>query len=116
MTFVPACAIDKLPDEGLASINVEFADETLPLMVGRQDDEWVAYLNICPHQGRMLNYAPNRFLLKDDQVICAAHGAVFRLEDGLCTAGPCKGSHLRPVPVKVEAGALYVSPPGNGGT
>ena len=111
MTFVPACNIADLPDDGLASIEVRFADETLPLMVGCRSGEWVAYLNICPHQGRMLNYAPNRFLLKEDQVICAAHGAVFNLDDGLCTAGPCKGSALRPVPVEVRSGVVHVALP-----
>ena len=34
----------------------------------------------------------------------AAHGAVFRLGDGVCTAGPCAGERLTPWPVAVRSG------------
>lgn len=61
-----------------------------------------AYLNVCPHQGRPLNLAPDRFIfMPDGTLMCPHHGASFRVEDGQCLEGPCKGSGLRPVPVKL---------------
>ncbi len=40
-----------------------------------------------------LNWTPDRFLdLERKQIICATHGAVFCIDDGLCVGGPCKGS------------------------
>ena len=59
----------------------------------------VAWLNVCPHQGRRLDYVPGKFLVDKGRLVCAAHGATFRLEDGECAAGPCRGASLRSVSV-----------------
>lgn len=111
MTFVTACRADEIADGQLKSVQVTLVEESLPVMIGRIDGQWQAYLNICPHQGRMLNYAPDQFLIKDQQVICAAHGAVFNLTDGLCTGGPCKGSWLQPLACRETDGVVEVSAP-----
>ena len=34
------------------------------------------------------------------------HGALFRLEDGVCVAGPCAGERLKPWPVAVIDGVV----------
>jgi nitrite reductase/ring-hydroxylating ferredoxin subunit len=34
--------------------------------------------------------------------LCSSHGALFRIVDGVCIAGPCAGQRLWPWPVKVE--------------
>ncbi|GAB2523790.1 Rieske (2Fe-2S) protein [Lysobacter humi (ex Lee et al. 2017)] len=57
-----------------------------------------AWLNVCPHAGRRLDYAPGKFLLsRDGLLVCAAHGASFDMATGVCVAGPCKGASLRAV-------------------
>ena len=61
-----------------------------------------AWMNICPHAGRRLDWAPGKFLLDHGRLVCAAHGAMFELEHGECIAGPCRGQSL--VPVAVVAG------------
>ena len=66
-----------------------------------------AYLNVCPHAGRPLNWAPGRFLYQHGQLVCASHGAAFQPEDGLCIGGPCRGQSLQPVAVQVREGAIY---------
>lgn len=59
-----------------------------------------AWLNICPHAGRRLDWAPGKFLrAKDGALVCAAHGASFELAHGECIAGPCRGERLREVAV-----------------
>jgi nitrite reductase/ring-hydroxylating ferredoxin subunit len=40
--------------------------------------------------------------------MCSSHGALFRTHDGLCVSGPCKGSHLRPLPVEVRGDAVLL--------
>jgi nitrite reductase/ring-hydroxylating ferredoxin subunit len=37
------------------------------------------------------------------RLVCAAHGASFEMEQGLCVAGPCKGASLVAVAVTVDA-------------
>jgi nitrite reductase/ring-hydroxylating ferredoxin subunit len=71
-----------------------------------------AYLNRCPHRGTPLNWVPNRFLTDDrEHAICATHGALFRIDDGRCIAGPCAGDSLVPVRVEVD-GDIVVIPEG----
>ena len=66
-----------------------------------------AWLNVCPHAGRRMNYAPGLFLVKDDKLTCAVHGSTFALRDGgLCISGPCRGQSLVAVRVKVQNGVV----------
>ena len=69
-----------------------------------------AWLNVCPHAGRRLDWAPGQFLRsKDGLLVCAVHGASFELQGGQCVAGPCKGDALRAVPVCVEGGKVLLA-------
>ncbi len=68
-----------------------------------------AWLNVCPHAGRALNWAPDKFL-SDEQgrLVCSAHGAVFEPADGSCVAGPCLGAALRAVDVVEDEGEIHL--------
>lgn len=45
---------------------------------------------------------PDQFLnLDGDLIQCATHDALFRLEDGVCIAGPCAGRSLTRLRVEV---------------
>ena len=81
-------------------------DDGTTLILLRSGGKVCAYLNICPHTGRPLNWAPGRFLYSHGQLVCAAHGASFRPEDGYCIGGPCKGESLRKVAIDVVAGEV----------
>ncbi len=35
------------------------------------------------------------------------HGALFRIDDGRCLAGPCQGDRLEPFPIAVRDGVVY---------
>jgi nitrite reductase/ring-hydroxylating ferredoxin subunit len=48
-----------------------------------------------------------------DRIVCAAHGAQFDIESGVCTLGPCLGQRLQPVALIVTTTQqLYVRPSG----
>lgn len=69
-----------------------------------------AYRNTCPHAGTPLDWPENRFFdVSGAYLMCGTHGAVFRPEDGLCIAGPCKGRALAPLALRVEDGAIFVA-------
>lgn len=72
-----------------------------------------AWLNVCPHAGRRLDWAPGQFLRgKDGLLVCAVHGASFELRHGECVAGPCRGEHLRAVAVQCVDGEVRLSTSG----
>lgn len=97
-----------LEEGAITSINAEIDGEMESIILRRRGDSVQAWLNICPHAGRRLDYAPGRFLLSDGLLVCAAHGASFELEQGECVGGPCRGASLRAVPVRIdEASVLH---------
>lgn len=68
------------------------------------------YVNSCPHIGLPLEPVPDRFLdRKRELIVCAAHGARFGVEDGVCVSGPCMGDVLEAVPVTMIADEVHVS-------
>lgn len=93
-----------LPPEGLSETEVELDGEPQSLILRRHGDQLKAWLNICPHAGRRLDYAPGRFLVDQGRLVCAAHGASFEMDRGECVAGPCRGASLVAVDVTVDGG------------
>ena len=79
------------------------------LILHRDGDGVRAWLNVCPHAGRRLDWAPGRFLKsKAGELVCAVHGATFELQGGVCVAGPCRGDSLRAVAVETIDGDVYL--------
>ncbi len=67
------------------------------------------YVNACPHLGSSLDWGPDRFLTADGaHVVCATHGALFGIADGVCLRGPCVGDQLEPVPAQIVDGRVLV--------
>lgn len=96
------CSLSELAEGQPIAVEVEIAGSSESLILVRAADGVRAYLNICPHAGRRLDWAPGRFLLERGQLVCAAHGASFELAQGLCMGGACRGQSLRAVAVRIE--------------
>ena len=76
----------------------------------RRDHGVFAYRNSCPHRGTPLDWHPDRFLDASGQLIlCATHGAMFRIADGFCVSGPCAGASLAAVGIEIHGGTIYLS-------
>lgn len=72
----------------------------IPIILLRLASGLVAYRNACPHMGIELDWDAGRLLSRSRRYLrCSAHGALFRLDDGYCIAGPCKGEALKPIPI-----------------
>ncbi|HET8553767.1 MAG TPA: Rieske (2Fe-2S) protein [Rhodanobacteraceae bacterium] len=97
------CRLDTMADGDAVGVEVMLDGVMESLIVIRQGQCARAYLNVCPHAGRRLDWAPGRFLLKDGILVCAVHGASFKAESGLCVGGPCRGDSLHEIPVTVNA-------------
>jgi len=69
------------------------------------------FVNACPHLGLPLEVLPDRFLDEAGRyLVCSAHGARFRPEDGRCVSGPCAGEGLEAVPAEVDAAGQLTVP------
>lgn len=100
------CRLEDVPDGGVLGLDPH-DPRGEPLVLARHGNSVRAWLNICPHAGRRMDYVPGKFLVKDDLLTCAVHGSTFALrEAGLCVGGPCRGQSLVAVPVQVRDGLV----------
>ncbi len=102
-------ALSQLDDGGFAETEASIHGDAESLIIHRDGDQVRAWLNVCPHAGRRLDWAPGKFLTsKDGLLVCAVHGACFELMHGECVAGPCRGESLRAVAVEVRDGQVVL--------
>lgn len=101
---------DSIEDGGFAEVEALIDGDAESLIVHRHGADVRAWLNVCPHAGRRLDWAPGKFLKsREGHLVCAAHGASFELDSGDCIAGPCRGDSLRRIAVEVREGEVVLS-------
>jgi nitrite reductase/ring-hydroxylating ferredoxin subunit len=102
------CRLDDIPEGGAKGFPPAPGGFT-GLLAVRQGNAVLVYVNSCPHIGTPLDWTPDRFLSADGgRIVCATHGAEFRIADGVCIKGPCRGDRLEPVEVRIEDGTIFV--------
>jgi nitrite reductase/ring-hydroxylating ferredoxin subunit len=104
----PLCRLEELPDGAARGFGPAPGGFT-GLFAVRRGDAVVVYVNSCPHIGTPLEWIADRFLSHDGSlIVCATHGAEFRIADGECIRGPCFGDRLEPVMTEIRDGIIYV--------
>jgi nitrite reductase/ring-hydroxylating ferredoxin subunit len=101
------CRLEDIPDgEGRGFEADGNGDE---FFVVRRGDRAYGYVNSCPHTASPLDWVENQYMSLDkSHILCATHGAEFRIEDGCCVLGPCRGKSLAPVAVSVRDGDVVL--------
>ena len=97
------CRLNEIAEPGSKSFSLGAGSTRREIFVLRGDGEVRAYENTCPHTGGMLDWVPGQFLSYDKKhILCATHGALFRIADGHCIHGPCIGKSLVAVAIRLE--------------
>lgn len=98
------CRLEDIPDGEGRGFEVDSGED---ILVVRRGDQAYGYLNICPHAASPLDWVENQFMnLDKSHILCATHGAEFRIEDGFCVLGPCRGRSLTPVAITIRGGEV----------
>ena len=101
------CRLEEIADPGAKGFDFREGDQLWSGFVVRKGEVLRGYLDTCPHAGSPLGDMIGRYLTRaGDYLICSAHGALFKIEDGACVAGPCAGQALTPWPVEVVDGVV----------
>jgi nitrite reductase/ring-hydroxylating ferredoxin subunit len=109
-TGTALCAIDALDDPGAKGFLFGEGKARFDMFVVRQGDQVHAYVNECPHAFTPLDTWPDRFLTFDEtRIICSTHAALFRIEDGYCTSGPCAGKSLIAIDTEIVDGIVRIA-------
>jgi nitrite reductase/ring-hydroxylating ferredoxin subunit len=72
------------------------------------DGEVVGWLNYCQHMTHVKIDKGSGATMRNGEILCRNHGAMFRADSGECTFGPCEGAYLQPVDVAVEDGTVVL--------
>ena len=101
------CRLEDIPDgEGRGFEADDGGDD---IFVVRRGEQAYGYVNCCPHAALSLDWIENQFMTLDKgHILCANHGAEFRIEDGFCVLGPCRGQSLEPAAVSVRDGEVVL--------
>ena len=96
------CHINDLPDGGSRGFDPLCRGQDT-LLVVRRGQRLSAYADACPHHGTPMAWRKDAYLnAAGDRIVCAAHGALFDIETGLCVQGPCLGDSLAPITLIVH--------------
>lgn len=106
----PLVALGAIDDPGSTTVDIANPGRPIPLMIVRHAGKVYGYLNICPHLGTPLDWNPGAVLDRERRsILCATHGARFRIHDGQCISGPCFGDRLTAIPLSVQAGMIFLA-------
>lgn len=100
-------AADKIKRGEAIVLDFAQGDAAYSLIVAHGEAGIVAYENVCPHAEAPLERFDGQVLTQERRyIVCAMHGASFRIEDGECVGGPALGMCLTPAPIQVEDGIV----------
>jgi len=75
---------------------------------GDTTGEVVSWLNYCQHMTHIKLDKGSGAPVRDGELVCANHGALFSADSGECTYGPCEGAFLTEIAVTVRDGGVYL--------
>lgn len=94
------------------SFEARIAGRVLNGIVTRAGDRFFAYQNLCKHVPVTLDAGDGDVMTQDgSRLQCHMHGAIYELETGECTAGPCVGAKLNSLNLVVERDRILIIPP-----
>ena len=102
-------AIDDIADPGSKGLCINREGAKLELFIVKKDSNIAVYKNSCPHTHGPLDWTPDQFLDMDNTyIMCANHGALFEINNGLCVYGPCKAQSLKALPFNIKNKHIYL--------
>lgn len=103
--------MDEVPDSTtvLFTIRETTTDEQREGILVRSNGSVTGWLNYCQHFTHVRLDKGSGAGLRDDEIVCTNHGAMFDADTGQCTYGPCDGAYLEALDVRTEDGHVYLT-------
>jgi nitrite reductase/ring-hydroxylating ferredoxin subunit len=103
------CELDEIKALSCLAWEIVINNSAIQCFLVYHENNVVSYLNRCPHTGVNLDWVPNQFLNSNNEFIqCATHGALFKIDNGLCVQGPCLGDKLQMIKNEIIDNKIYL--------
>jgi nitrite reductase/ring-hydroxylating ferredoxin subunit len=100
--------VRRLAEMGGVRFSVMLEGIEHPAFVIRRRGRLHAYLNVCRHQSRELDFGDGHFFDESaDALVCCHHGARYQPDTGRCLAGPCEGGGLTALRLEQRGNELW---------
>ena len=106
-----------MPKKGFGDLQVrsfeaKLGGKTAQGFVVRKGNRFFAYRNLCKHLPVTLDLEDDVFFTHDKSNLqCHLHGAIYEIETGLCSAGPCQGARLDEIEIVEQDTRLVITVP-----
>ena len=106
-------ATDEIPNDTtfLFTLREKETDEQRESILTRSNGDITGWLNYCQHLTHIRLDKGSGGEMRDDEIVCTNHGAMFEVDSGQCTFGPCDGAYLESVGVTADNGGVYLTDP-----
>ena len=106
--------LDEIPADDTLLVTAETDTDDLRevVLTRRSDGTVAAYENHCQHWTDVRIDKGDGARMRNGELVCTKHGAIFAVESGECLHGPCLGAALVPVPVSVTDRTVSFDQPG----
>lgn len=105
--------IDDVPRETtfLFTVRETATNEEQESILVRSNGEITGWLNYCQHFTHIRLDKGSGAEMRDTEIVCTNHGAMFEAESGRCTFGPCDGAYLEAIDVTTNDSGVYLTDP-----
>ncbi len=106
-------SVDEVPDDTtvLFTVRETETDERREGILVRSNGSVTGWLNYCQHFTHVRLDKGSGAGLREEEIVCTNHGAMFDADTGQCTYGPCDGAYLQALDVRSTDGAVYLTDP-----
>lgn len=101
-------AMSEIKPGAVIPVKVLYNTRDITALVLKANEEVSVYLDLCPHNKIELSQTGDYLSADGSRLMCATHGATFKLEDGSCDRGPCEGDTLAKIPFEVVNDAIRI--------
>lgn len=113
MSREPIARLSDLPEDGsyLFRVDPRDGEEVREAILLRTEKGVAGWLNYCQHFTDVRLDKGEGAPRRNGEIVCTNHGAMFEVDTGRCTYGPCEGAYLNGIDLRVEDGAVFLEDP-----
>ncbi|WP_331236272.1 Rieske (2Fe-2S) protein [Natronorarus salvus] len=101
--------VEELPEHGTLVFRVERDDEVREAILVVHEGGVDAWENYCQHFTHIKLDKGTGAPMRNGEIVCANHGAMFEADTGYCTFGPCEGAYLNRIGIEIDAGDVSLA-------